>query len=152
MNSKCQVMLGPGDVEYQWWMESQKRNVRVSAPQYFDYMFSQIQHQLNDSTQFPSSPLTPFPSGFLANVVKPIMKHYLRFFGHIYHVHFDKMVQLAAEAHLNTLFCHLVVFIREFKVMDDKEMKKEVGGALMDLVDTLQKQITTSSSSDVSQQ
>lgn len=51
----------------------------------------------------------PFPSNF-REVVKTIFKRLFRVYAHIYHSHFQKIVSLKEEAHLNTCFKHFVLF------------------------------------------
>jgi hypothetical protein len=51
----------------------------------------------------------PFPSNF-RDVVKTIFKRLFRVYAHIYHSHFQKIVSLKEEAHLNTCFKHFVLF------------------------------------------
>ena len=36
------------------WSDATKKNVKVSAPQYVDYVMSWIQQQLDDQTAFPT--------------------------------------------------------------------------------------------------
>lgn len=52
---------------------------------------------------------TPFPSNF-RDVVKTIFKRLFRVYAHIYHSHFQKIVSLKEEAHLNTCFKHFILF------------------------------------------
>ena len=51
----------------------------------------------------------PFPANF-QDVVKTIFKRLFRVYAHIYHSHFQKIVSLKEEAHLNTCFKHFVLF------------------------------------------
>ena len=51
----------------------------------------------------------PFPPNF-RDVVKTIFKRLFRVYAHIYHSHFQKIVSLKEEAHLNTCFKHFVLF------------------------------------------
>lgn len=51
----------------------------------------------------------PFPKDF-REVVKTIFKRLFRVYAHIYHSHFQKIVSLKEEAHLNTCFKHFILF------------------------------------------
>ena len=51
----------------------------------------------------------PFPPNF-KDVVKTIFKRLFRVYAHIYHSHFQKIVSLKEEAHLNTCFKHFILF------------------------------------------
>lgn len=63
----------------------------------------------------------PFPKSFLS-VVKVIFKRLFRVYAHIYYTHFDKIMSLSAEAHLNTCFKHFSMFVKEFELVDAKEL------------------------------
>lgn len=58
---------------------------------------------------FPLCQGTPFPPNF-KEVVKTIFKRLFRVYAHIYHSHFQKIVSLKEEAHLNTCFKHFILF------------------------------------------
>jgi len=63
----------------------------------------------------------PFPKNFL-NVVKVIFKRLFRVYAHIYHTHFQHIMNLRAEYHLNTCFKHFIYFIDQFNLVDQKEL------------------------------
>jgi len=92
---------------------------------------SWVETQLNDENIFPLQLGTPFPKTF-QQIVKTIFKRLFRVYAHIYHSHFQKIVGLGAEAHLNTCFKHFIFFVYEFKLIDIKELEP-----LKDLIDSL---------------
>ena len=47
----------------------------------------------------------------------------LRVFVHVYIHHFDRLTELEAEAHSNTLFKHYYYFVKEFQLVDEKEFE-----------------------------
>lgn len=116
-----------------------KKPIKVSAPQYIEYMFDWIDQQISDPSVFPvddrgscrpfhaahvSSYLVAegkFPRNF-QSVVKNIFKRIFRLYGHIYYSHFDKIQDIGAEPHLNSCFKHLIYFIQEFSLVDPKEL------------------------------
>lgn len=51
----------------------------------------------------------PFPTNF-SDIVRTIFKRLFRVYAHIYHSHFQKIVSLNEEAHLNTCFKHFAFF------------------------------------------
>jgi MOB kinase activator 1 len=55
-------------------------------------------------------------------VVKNIFKRLFRVYGHIFHAHFEKIVALGAEAHVNTCFRHYILFVKEFNLIEEKEL------------------------------
>ncbi|XP_010124037.1 PREDICTED: MOB kinase activator 1A-like, partial [Chlamydotis macqueenii] len=63
----------------------------------------------------------PFPRNFLS-VARTIVKRLFRVYAHIYHQHFDSVMQLQEEAHLNTSFKHFIFFVQEFNLIDRREL------------------------------
>ncbi|KAI9144180.1 Mob1/phocein [Paraphysoderma sedebokerense] len=124
-------MTAGSGVEYTW-TDNKNRNVKVSAPQYIDLTATWIQNLLDDETVFPTKSGVPFPKEHLATV-KQIFKHLFRIFAHIYHHHYDKILNLSEEAHLNTLFAQFICFAKEFDLLDKKEQ-----APLQDLISELE--------------
>jgi len=73
----------------------------------------------------------PFPKNFLA-IAKTILKRLFRVYAHIYHQHFEQVIQLQEEAHLNTSFKHFIFFVQEFNLVEKKELMP-----LQELIDRL---------------
>lgn len=73
----------------------------------------------------------PFPRDFQARA-KVILKRLFRVYAHIYHQHFEQVVSLGEEAHLNTSFKHFIFFVQEFNLIDKREL-----APLADLIDRL---------------
>lgn len=118
----CPVMAAGPKYEYLWADGIQiKKPIKVSAPQYVDYMMTWVQSQLDDQELFPSKIGVPFPKNF-RSVCKAILKRLFRVYAHVYHAHFDKVISLEEERHLNTSFKHFIFFVKEFELMDPKEM------------------------------
>lgn len=108
-----------------------KKPVQVCAPKYMDYLMDWIETQLDDESIFPQKfgkffvvhyiwikvyifmneygTGVAFPCNF-EDVVKTMFKRLFRVYAHIYHSHFQKIVALKEEAHLNTCFKHFVLF------------------------------------------
>ena len=84
--------------------------VRVSAPEYVDYVLSWIEAQIDDPAIFPVNETEPFPTNFEQAYVRDIFKRMFRVFAIIYHRHFEKIQGLDAAAHLNTCFKHFIYF------------------------------------------
>lgn len=124
--------------EYRWADgEKIKKPIEVSAPKYVELLMDWIEGQLDNESIFPQrlgniccqirilsqffssfsynlwSAKTfvgaPFPPNF-KDVVKTIFKRLFRVYAHIYHSHFQKIVSLKEEAHLNTCFKHFILF------------------------------------------
>src|SRR5689334_4149180 len=52
-----------------------------------------------------------------------MFRRLFRIYGHIYYSHTQEIVDLGLEAHLNTAFKHFYLFIREFNLVESKEME-----------------------------
>jgi len=118
--------------EYLWADgETVKKPIKVSAPKYIDLLMTWVQSILDDESVFPSSVDVPFPKNF-KDVVKTIFKRLFRVYAHIYYSHFQNIVSLGEEAHLNTCFKHFYYFCSEFQLIDKKEL-----APLQDLIDNL---------------
>lgn len=118
----CSVMSAGPKYEYHWADGTTiKKAIKVSAPEYVDYLMTWVQNQLDDEGIFPSKIGIPFPKNF-QSLVKNIFKRLFRVYAHIYHSHFPKIVSLGEEAHLNTSFKHFIYFIQEFNLVEKKEL------------------------------
>lgn len=61
-----------------------------------------------------------FPNAF-ETLVKKICRYLFHVLAHIYWAHYRETVAMDLHGHLNTLFTHFIVFIREFNLVDPKE-------------------------------
>merc|ERR1712204_86357 len=106
------------------WMDGvkYKKPHKCSAPEYVDLLMSWVEQQINDPRIFPIEDGVPFPKNF-RQIVKTILKRLFRVYGHMYHHHIQKIVQLDAEAHLNTCFKHFIYFVKEFKLVDEESSR-----------------------------
>ncbi|WMV56889.1 hypothetical protein MTR67_050274, partial [Solanum verrucosum] len=128
----CPTMTAGPKYEYRWADGVQiKKPIEVSAPKYVEYLMDWIETQLDDESLFPQRLGAPFPPNF-KDVVKTIFKRLFRVYAHIYHSHFQKIVSLKEEAHLNTCFKHFILFTHEFGLIDKKEL-----APLQDLIDSI---------------
>ncbi|KAK1174298.1 MOB kinase activator 1B [Acipenser oxyrinchus oxyrinchus] len=128
----CALMSAGPKYEYHWADGTNiKKPIKCSAPKYIDYLMTWVQDQLDDETLFPSKIGVPFPKNFMS-VAKTILKRLFRVYAHIYHQHFDTVIQLQEEAHLNTSFKHFIFFVQEFNLIDRKELVP-----LQELIDKL---------------
>lgn len=98
-----------------------------------DLLFMSIQTQLDDESLFPTKSDAEFPKDFVPNVVRPIFRQLFRVLAHIIMHHYDKVLHLEEEAHLNTLFAHFIGFAQEFDLLD---IKKDCA-PLVDLIDSV---------------
>ncbi|KAE8810711.1 MOB kinase activator-like 1A [Hordeum vulgare] len=121
-SESCPTMTAGPKYEYRWADGVQiKKPIEVSAPKYVEYLMDWIEGQLDNESLFPQKLGTPFPPNF-KDVVNTIFKRLFRVYAHIYHSHFQKIVSLKEEAHLNTCFKHFILFTNEFGLIDKKEL------------------------------
>jgi len=118
----CPTMSAGPKYEYLWADgKNVKKPIRVSAPEYADYLMQWTQELLEDETLFPVNDTHAFPKSFRA-LVKTIFKRLFRIYAHVYYYHVKEIIELGVEAHLNTAFKHFYLFIREFDLVDSQEM------------------------------
>ncbi|CAL5321752.1 unnamed protein product [Camellia sinensis] len=120
--SSCPLMTAGPKYEYRWADGvSIKKPIEVSASKYVEYLMDWIEAQLDDKSIFPQKLGASFPPNF-QDVVETIFKRLFHVYAHIYHTHFEKIVSLKEEAHLNTCFKHFVLFTWEFQLIDKGEL------------------------------
>ncbi|KFZ52325.1 MOB kinase activator 1A, partial [Antrostomus carolinensis] len=116
--------------EYHWADGTNiKKPIKCSAPKYIDYLMTPRGHlalvlltQVKDlTTCIGGVSGVPFPKNFMS-VAKTILKRLFRVYAHIYHQHFDSVMRLQEEAHLNTSFKHFIFFVQEFNLIDRREL------------------------------
>lgn len=135
---ECPVMSAGPKFEYLWADGVKvKTPIKVSAPEYVELLLQWVQEQLDDEKCFPVSPDIQFPRNFI-DLVKQIFKRLLRVYAHIYYSHFEEICSLEEEQHLNTCFIHFYYFIREFELVDKKDLLP-----LEDLIENLTKEQDT---------
>lgn len=62
-------------------------------------------------------------------MVKKILSRLFRVFVHVYIHHFDRIAQMGSEAHVNTCYKHFYYFVKEFGLIDTKELEPLVSRA-----------------------
>jgi len=100
----CSVMSAGPKYEY-LWADSQRypKPTKVSAPEYIGLLFQWVKAQLDDEKVFPTQIGAPFPPDFRERVHN-ICKRLFRVYAHIFYCHFERVVELSFEAHLNSCF------------------------------------------------
>ncbi|GMR49184.1 hypothetical protein PMAYCL1PPCAC_19379, partial [Pristionchus mayeri] len=119
----CPTMSGGSKYEYLWQDGDQyKKPTRIPAPDYVFLLMDWIEVRINDDTIFPSCMDLPFPKDFRA-ICKKILTRLFRVFVHTYIHHFDRIVDLGAEPHANTLYKHFYFFVTEHNMVSAKELE-----------------------------
>ncbi|XP_044536702.1 MOB kinase activator 2 isoform X3 [Gracilinanus agilis] len=115
----CQTMA-VGSTQYYWYDERGKKT-KCTAPQYVDFVMSSVQKLVTDEDVFPTKYGKEFPNSF-ESLVKKICRYLFHVLAHIYAAHFKETLALELHGHLNTLYTHFILFIREFNLVDSKEV------------------------------
>jgi len=126
----CPIMTAGPRYEYHW-SDGSSKPVKCSAPDYIDFLMTWVQEQLDDENLFPDKIGVPFPKNFMTTS-KNILKKLFRVYAHIYHCHFQVIIDLGEEPHLNTSLKHFVYFVHEFALIDAKQL-----APLSELIDKL---------------
>lgn len=59
----------------------------------------------------------PYPKEFEKNLLRPIFSLLYHVLAHIYEFHFQPIVELTQESHLNAITCHFLAFSKEFGLL-----------------------------------
>ncbi|KAM4641505.1 MOB kinase activator 3C isoform 2-T3 [Discoglossus pictus] len=119
----CPNMSGGLKYEYRWQDDLKyKRPTKVSAPLYMNMLMEWIETLINNEDIFPTRMGIPFPRNF-QQVCNKILTRLFRVFVHVYIHHFDGIISVGAEAHVNTCYKHFYYFITEFSLIDHRELE-----------------------------
>mmetsp|Transcript_5911 Transcript_5911/g.10565 ORF Transcript_5911/g.10565 Transcript_5911/m.10565 type:complete len:217 (+) Transcript_5911:103-753(+) len=119
----------PPSFEYRWAESGNKAALRVSAPEYVDYVMTWVEDQIDNDDIFPVSEAKPFPPDYM-DYIRSIFKRLFRIFAIIYHQHFDVIEKNEAAAHLNTCFKHFMFFVWEFQILNEKKEFEALKGPI----------------------
>lgn len=119
----CPTMCGGSKFEYLWADGIKyKKPTPLPAPQYITLLMDWIETQINNEEIFPTKVDVPFPKLFLPTC-KKILTRLFRVFVHVYIHHFERLVAIGAEAHVNTCYKHFYYFVTEFELVSEKELE-----------------------------
>ncbi|SNX82728.1 related to MOB2 - required for maintenance in ploidy [Melanopsichium pennsylvanicum] len=104
------------------WIDQNRKQVKLPAPQYIDYVMTWVGGLLSDEATFPTKASRDFPPTFLTTC-KHIYKQLLRVFAHVYHAQYQFLVHLCCEGHFNSLFAHFVAFGTENRLFDYRDFR-----------------------------
>ncbi|KAJ1810500.1 Maintenance of ploidy protein mob2 [Coemansia sp. RSA 2598] len=118
--NECPTMSAGPHTEYTW-TDTQRKTIKLAAPQYIDYVLSQIQTTLDDERIFPTKAGADFPKD-IRSTLCVMYRHLFRILAHIYWAHYVELLNLKIEGHINSLFAHFISFAKEFDLLDRKDM------------------------------
>lgn len=118
----CPKMSGGPKFEYLWADGRQyKKPTHLPAPRYISLLMEWVESQINDENVFPVNVDKPFSRTFIPQC-KKILTRLFRVFVHVYIHHFDRLVTMGAEAHVNTCYKHFYYFVTNFELVKELEL------------------------------
>ncbi|KAL5524661.1 MOB2 [Sanghuangporus sanghuang] len=133
----CPTMSAGPTLDYTW-IDQNRKQVKLSAPTYIDYVMTWVQNMLDDETIFPTKAGHDFPQNF-PSTAKHIYRQLLRVFTHIYHAHYTHILHLRSEPHFNSLFAHFLAFGKEYELLEAKDVKGSSATGLVGIGDLWEK-------------
>jgi len=129
-HQSCPVMSAGSKFEYLWseepsrhssknTAEKAKKPIKLPAPDYIDALLKWVHEKLNDEELFPSN--GTFPEDFVPQLTK-IFRRLFRVYAHLYYSHYDQMLDLGTDKHINTCLKHFYLFSEEFSLIEKKEL------------------------------
>lgn len=119
----CPTMSGGSRFEYLWADgDKYKKPTPLPAKEYVNNLMDWIEAQINNQALFPCTSDLAFPKNFPSHCSK-ILARLHRVFVHVYIHHFQNIVTIAAEAHVNTCYKHFYYFVTEFDLVSQKELE-----------------------------
>ncbi len=118
-------MSGGPKFEYLWQdsaVPEYKKPTALPAPTYINLLMDWVESQINNESLFPVTTDVAFPKNF-TNVSKKILTRLYRVFVHVYVHHFDRLMAIGAEPHVNTCYKHFYYFVNEFNLLNEKEFE-----------------------------
>ncbi|ETN24770.1 hypothetical protein PPTG_00976 [Phytophthora nicotianae INRA-310] len=139
-HSSCPQMSAGPCYTYLWADGVQQVTpVSLPAAEYVARLLEWVEGQLDDPKLFPESYSTSTNSNGseksnpkFMRAVRNILKRLFRVYAHMYHNHLQNYVALHAESHLNFCFKRFILFVRQFELIEQKELN-----ALRKLIQTL---------------
>lgn len=118
--STCPMMNGGPKMEYVW-VENGKQ-LRLSAPEYCDRLFTWVQSCFDDTSIFPVEFTSQAPPKKFAETVKKIFKRLFRVYAHMFHNHMDHLEQLGIQGIALRGFKHFYAFCRQYKMLNKNDV------------------------------
>ncbi|XP_022241424.1 MOB kinase activator-like 3 isoform X2 [Limulus polyphemus] len=123
LEETCPTMSGGPKFEYLWADGVKyKKPTQLPASKYVSLLMDWVEAQINNEDIFPVKVDVPFPKNFIPTC-KKILTRLFRVFVHVYIHHFDKLVSIGAEAHVNTCYKHFYYFVTQFDIISQKEFE-----------------------------
>ncbi|KAH9129683.1 hypothetical protein LEN26_005685 [Aphanomyces euteiches] len=116
----CPEMAAGPSFSYLWADDNGGAPTACPAPVYVSKLLTWVDDKISDPTVFPDH-------GFETNKAfaaasRTILKRLFRVYAHIYHHHEKDFITLHADGHLHLSFKRFVAFVREFDLVEAKEL------------------------------
>ncbi|KAL3668580.1 hypothetical protein V7S43_006662 [Phytophthora oleae] len=139
-HSSCPQMSAGPCYTYLWADGVQQVTpVSLPASEYVARLLEWVEGQLDDRQLFPESYNSATSSNGsgecnpkFMRTARNILKRLFRVYAHMYHNHLQNYVALHAESHLNFCFKRFILFVRQYELIEQKELN-----ALRKLIQTL---------------
>ncbi|KAL9642180.1 hypothetical protein ABK040_007183 [Willaertia magna] len=118
----CPKMAAGANFQYLWrdpTSKQYKKATEVSAPTYIALSMDKLEQILNDEKLFPTG--GEFPKDF-KDIVKEMFKKIFRIYAHVFHHHYQEVLQLKMENNFQFAFKHFIFFAMEFRLLKEKEL------------------------------
>lgn len=115
----CCCVTASSCPQYQW-VDERGRRAKCSAAQYIDHVLSTTQSLVNDESIFPTKYGNKFPMSF-ESTVRKIVRLQVHVLSHVYRSHWQQLVELQLHPHFNTLVYHVMLFAKQFDLVDAKD-------------------------------
>jgi hypothetical protein len=105
-----------------YWIDDKGKKFKYSASQYIDTVLTFISKTVNDESLFPTKIGIQFPMNF-ESLVKKIFKFLFNILAHMYHLHYNELLELKLNTFINSIYLHFFMFNKKFNILDDKDFE-----------------------------
>lgn len=127
----CPTMQGAAQTQYMW-LDDRGKKLKCTAPQYIDYVMTYCQKCVSNEKLFPTKYAQSFLPTFYTDIQK-MLRFLFHVLSHMYSAHFTRLQQFGLHGHLNIIFMHFILLVREFDLLELKEISP-----LDDLIDMME--------------
>jgi MOB kinase activator 1 len=116
----CPCMNAGEHMNYAWTDDANPVPQEMCAYQYMRKTINYTEEKMRDRMLFPLDG-SPFPAQYMPTM-KTLCKRVFRIYAHVYLSHIEIFYHFKADAALNLYFKHFLYFVREFKLVSEKDM------------------------------
>eukprot|EP01107_Rhizomastix_libera_P011749 TRINITY_DN29385_c0_g1_i1.p1 TRINITY_DN29385_c0_g1~~TRINITY_DN29385_c0_g1_i1.p1 ORF type:complete len:222 (-),score=57.88 TRINITY_DN29385_c0_g1_i1:20-685(-) len=120
-DKSCPEMNAGSKAKFLWPGKDKEAPIQLSAPEYIFRLIEWVDETTNDEKIFPAQGST-YPKTFLPSC-KKLIRRIMHVYAHIFNVHWQDVMKLEAEAHVNICFKHLYYFGAEFGFFETDDLR-----------------------------